>query len=353
MMALNVFVLVAALLMPGTQQPPAAMRADVDRFVRAAEQLTGVWPTQPPPAIPEVALVARHGKSVVPLLTALLSDDPNAERDQLRWKVQQQAALALCRIYSESTTYCELVPIDGDLPERNGNARKAWLAKISREAEMQAMSADQLLERFKQAKAFWQQFEYGEALAATGDRGAIGELQSWLTLDDRHARGNAAFVLARLGDLRGFNTIAKIFSDRSPRIVHREMMGSTGHGPGVPEQISCDRDYAGYLLAHLKDPRAVPLLIPLLTDRDVNSRVAWSLGQIGDPRAVSALMRVLDQDDPSMRVVAIRALEELRAEAALPKLRELLKDDRKSNSGLGTTVAESARHAIAAISQPQ
>jgi hypothetical protein len=33
---------------------------------------------------------------------ALLSDDRNAERDRKRWKVQQQAALALCRIYSES-----------------------------------------------------------------------------------------------------------------------------------------------------------------------------------------------------------------------------------------------------------
>jgi HEAT repeat protein len=350
MLQLIAVALLIALPMSETQVTSASMKADVDRLVRAAEQLTGVWPTQPPPAIPEVALVARHGKSVAPLLTALLSDDPNVERDQKRWKVQQQAALALCRIYSKSTTYCEPVGIDGDLPERKRNVKKGWLTKISSEAEMQALPPRELLERFKREETFFRQFDLGQALAATGDRRAIVELESWLTLD-RHARGNAAFVLARLGDPRGFDTIAQILSDRSPRAVHREMMGSTGHGPGVREQISCDRDYAAYLLAHLRDSRAVPLLIPLLTDRDVNSRVAWSLGQIGDPRAVGPLMRVLDQDDPSMRVVAIRALEEIHAEAALPKLWELLQDDRKSNFGLRTTVAEAARHAIATVSQ--
>ena len=60
------------------------MQPDVDRLVRAAEGLAGRWPSQPPPPIPEVAIVARHGKAVVPLLVALLSDDPHAERDRKR-----------------------------------------------------------------------------------------------------------------------------------------------------------------------------------------------------------------------------------------------------------------------------
>lgn len=349
MMMLNALILVAALLMPATQQPAPAMKADVDRLVRAAEQLTGVWPTQPPPPIPEVALVARHGKAVVPLLTALLSDDPNAERDQKRWKVQQQAALALCRIYAESTYYCP-AGIDGDLPERNANAKKAWLAKIAQEAEMQALSANELLGRFKREKLFFLQFDLGRALAATGDRRAIVELESWLTLDDRHARGNAAFVLARLGDPRGFETIAQILSDRSPRPIVPGALAA----PGVmSQQIASDRYYAAHLLGDLKDPRGVPLLVPLLDDEDVNWIVPWSLGRISDPRAVAPLMRVLDQDDPSMRVMAISALEAMHTQAALPKLRELLQDDRKSNFDHRTTVAEAARHAIATISQPQ
>ncbi len=349
MMTLRALILFAAMLMPGTQQPPAAMKADVDRLVRAAEQLNDVWPTQTPPPIPEVALVARHGKSVVPLLIALLSDDPNAERDRKRWKVQQQAALALCRIYSEPTTYCEPAYPDGSVPQWTANAKKVWLAKISREAEIKALSANELLERFKQEKWYWQQFEYGEALAATGDRRAIRELQSWLILDDRHARGNAAFVLARLGDPRGFKTIAQMLSDRSPRVIRAEMFGGTS----LQAQVRADRYHAVYLLARLRDPRGVSLLIPLLTDADMYPGVFESLGHTGDPRAVGPLMRVLDQDDPQTRVSAIRALEEMHAEAALPKLRELLQDDRESNLGLRTTVGEAARHAIAVISEPR
>jgi hypothetical protein len=51
----------------GTAQASNAMQADVDRLVRAAEALTGTWPTQPPQPIPEVAVVAQHGKRVTPL----------------------------------------------------------------------------------------------------------------------------------------------------------------------------------------------------------------------------------------------------------------------------------------------
>jgi len=92
-------------------------------------------------------------------------------------------------------------------------------------------------------------------------------------------------------------------------------------------------------------------LIPLLNDAGVNSIVPWSLGEIGDPRAIGPLVQMLEQNDPSMRVLAIYALEKLNAREALPKLRELLEDNRKSNFGDLTTVAEAARHAIAAISQ--
>lgn len=79
----------------GSRVAPGSMEDDVARLVHEAGKLTGMWPSQPPPPIPEVDVVARHGRSVTPLLVALLSDDPNAEGDRPRWKVQQQAALAL------------------------------------------------------------------------------------------------------------------------------------------------------------------------------------------------------------------------------------------------------------------
>jgi HEAT repeat protein len=342
--------LLAVLLSPlqsKAAQGTSTMPPDVDRLVRAAERLAGTWPAQSPPAIPEVALVARHGKAVAPLLMVLLSDDPNAEHDRRRWKVQQQVALTLSRIYSESK-HCGRTYCDGDPPERIARVREGWQRVIAADKEMRALSARALLDRFKEEKVFWRQFEFGKALAAAGDRRAIAELEPWLTHDDRHVRGNAAFVLGRLGDSRGFEVIAAILADRSTRSTGQGTMGGNW---SERAQIRADRYFAAHLLGDLKDPRGAALLIPLLNDDDVGSIVPWSLAEIGDRRAVGPLIAQLERDDPSMLVPAILALETLNAREALPRLRELLSDSRRPNFGDRTPVAEAARRAIAVISR--
>ena len=86
MMLIGLLAVVLPALQTETAQT-ATMQSDVDRLVRAAEALEGTWPSQPPPPVPEVAIVTRHGKDVVPLLMALLSDDPHAERDRKRWEL--------------------------------------------------------------------------------------------------------------------------------------------------------------------------------------------------------------------------------------------------------------------------
>ena len=347
MIWLAVLVALLSPLQSGSRPPSDAMRSDVDRLVQAAEKLEGTWPTQPPPAIAEVATVARHGKAVVPLLIALLSDDPNAESDRKRWKVQQQVALALSRIYSDSE-YCGRIYCDGDPPERIGHVKEGWLRVIAADAEMQSVSAGERLDRFKQEKMFFRQFEIGRAIASANDRGAIAELEAWLTHEDRHVRGNVAFVLEKLGDPRGFPTITAILADRSTRAIGQ---GIPAGRPNVQAQIRSDRYYAAHLLGDLKDRRGVPVLIALLDDDEIGSIVPWSLAEIGDPSAIGPLIQRTDRDDPSARVLAIYALEKLEARDALPRLRELLQDDRRSNFGDRTTVAEAARHAIATISQ--
>src|SRR5262245_1827542 len=103
-------------------QADGNVQDDVDRLVWAAEQLKGIWPSQPPPPIPDVARVARHGRPVTPLLFGLLSDDPNLPRDDKRWKVQQQVTLALSRIYSEPP-HCGRIYCDGDRAERIGQIK--------------------------------------------------------------------------------------------------------------------------------------------------------------------------------------------------------------------------------------
>jgi hypothetical protein len=74
------------------------MKADVHRLVVRAKTLKRLWPWEP--AIPEVARVARRGKRAAPLLLELLDDDPDPVREGfIDEHVQQQAALALCKIY--------------------------------------------------------------------------------------------------------------------------------------------------------------------------------------------------------------------------------------------------------------
>jgi hypothetical protein len=294
-------VVLLPLLQTAAAQTTSTMQRDVDRLVRAAEGLTGTWPSQLPPPIPEVALVAGHGKAVVPLLMVLLSDDPNAERDRKRWTVQQQVALTLCRIYSESQ-HCGRTYCDGDPPERIAHVREGWSNVIATDKEMQALSARELLDRFKAENVYWRQFDIAQALAAANHRGAIAELEGWLTHDDRHVRGNVAFVLGRLGDPRGFETIVAILADRSPRSAGQ---GVPGANWTVHEQVRADRYYAAHLLGDLKDPHGVDVLIPLLNDGDVDDVVPSSLAAIGDRRAIGPLIGQLERDDPSLRVIAI------------------------------------------------
>ena len=73
--------------------------------------------------------------------------------------------------------------------------------------------------------------------------------------------------------------IAAILRDHSDR---PEGQGIPGGGWTLQGQIRADRYYAAHLLGDLKDPRAIPILVPLLKDLDVNYVVPWSLGQIGD-----------------------------------------------------------------------
>ncbi len=109
--------------------------------------------------------------------------------------------------------------------------------------------------------------------------------------------------------------------------------------------------YAAHLLGDLRNPNGVLALIPLLSDKEVNSIVPWSLGQIGDRRAIEPLLQALDEDDPSMRVRVIDALEALHAKEALPWLASLLADRRRANIASRISVSEAAARAIAALRQ--
>jgi HEAT repeat protein len=209
-------------------------------------------------------------------------------------------------------------------------------------------SAAELLDQFQTSTVFWKQFEVAKAIVAARDTKVLPQFESLLTHEDRHLRGNAAFILAGLADPRGFDVIVAILADRSERRAVYEI-SSVGR-PWVQGQIREDRYYAAHLLGDLKDPRAIPILVPLLKDPDVNYIVPWSLAQIGDRSAIQPLIGTLSDRDPSMRVLAIHALEDLKASEALPKLRELLTDNERCNFDKLESVAHAAQSAIARLS---
>jgi hypothetical protein len=213
--------------------------------------------------------------------------------------------------------------------------------------EQTALSSFALVEQFKSEKTFWRQITTAREIVERHDPNVLPALAGWLNHEDRHVRGNVAFIFAGLGDARGFQAITQILTDRSDRPQGQGVGIASSDGRyRVGPQIAADRYYAAHLLGDLRDPRAVPVLIPLLTDREVNHIVPWALGQIGDNRAVGPLLAALDDANPSTRVLAIYALEALDAKDALPRLTALLNDHEKSRFGNQVSVADAAKAAI-------
>jgi HEAT repeat protein len=222
-------------------------------------------------------------------------------------------------------------------------------------------SSPQLLEKFATSRVFWEQREVAEQLVALHDPGIPPKLIPWLTNDDRHIRANAAYVFAKYGDKRGFDVICAILDDRSDRPEGQGAVGpvsiiTSSNDPHAATnyrkahhlewQIPADRYYAATMLGNLRDPRAVPILVPLLSDKEVKLGIPWALAEIGDKSAITPLIKSLSDDDPSFRVVVIRSLERLHATEAIPALTLLLNDRDSSHVDDLVPVAEAARQAI-------
>src|SRR3984957_15834123 len=202
--------------------------------------------------------------------------------------------------------------------------------------ESSHQSPTELVSRFHGAQSFFDQFDVAKELVELHDPSVLHSLVGDLSNEDRHVRGNAAFVFAGLGDPRGFEALLAILNDRSYRPPGQGSVSPGGTSPpgtppayNVKPQITADRYYAAHLLGDLKDPRAVPVLVSLLEDTDGNYVVPWALGEIG----LAPLIQALANSDPSMRVLAIYGLEPLHATDAIPALRRLLEDHQRTTFG--------------------
>jgi len=110
-----------------------SMRVAVERLVEAAQKRTTLWPWEG--HVPEVAIVAAYGKAIAPLLVNILAEDPDSldeNAPEVDWSVQQQVALALCKIYRvrEESGH---VYMNRASPEENARVKLFWLKKVSQQ----------------------------------------------------------------------------------------------------------------------------------------------------------------------------------------------------------------------------
>ena len=117
-----------------------------------------------------------------------------------------------------------------------------------------------LLREFKEEKVFWRQNEVGRKLIAIGDKSIVPEIAQMLTSEDRHARCNAGWVLAGLGDERGLPAVLAELKNTSEG--DRRTEGGRIRSDGKPDtrgQVTSDRYYAAWVLEKIGDRLPYPL----------------------------------------------------------------------------------------------
>jgi len=106
------------------------LNRDIAALVASAERARPFWPDEPP--LPDVDFVARHGSRAGLALVALLGNelnDPSATPPSLH--VEQQAALALCKIYGVLPTAGETIRDARSTPQERGHVAGFWRRKVS------------------------------------------------------------------------------------------------------------------------------------------------------------------------------------------------------------------------------
>ena len=107
-----------------------SMNRDIAALIAEATRSRSVWPDQP--ALPQVDVAAAHGRRAAPALVSLLGSpfDEASDASGCNVHVQQQAALALCKIFGVVPTAGQTVYDLRSTPEENGQVRAFWRSKI-------------------------------------------------------------------------------------------------------------------------------------------------------------------------------------------------------------------------------
>ena len=101
---------------------------DIAKLLKAAAQVERAWEWEG--AVPEVALVARHGKQIAPRLLKLLDHGPDASTfDDLH--VDQQVQLVLCTLFGEQPRHARTIYFVRTFEKENQQVKKFWEDRVS------------------------------------------------------------------------------------------------------------------------------------------------------------------------------------------------------------------------------
>jgi hypothetical protein len=106
------------------------MHEAVGALDAAARRTTRLWPDDSP--VNEVDEVVKHGLDAGPALVSLLRFESEEQFSDSTWSpsVEQQAALALCRIYGEAPVGARTVYDTRSTSTDNSRVKHFWQAKI-------------------------------------------------------------------------------------------------------------------------------------------------------------------------------------------------------------------------------
>ena len=104
--------------------------ADIATLAAAAKTTGRLWPDDSP--VPQVGQVVKHGTHAGPALVALLRFESEEQFSDPTWSpsVEQQAELALCRIYGELPKGARTVYDVRATPAENRRVKQFWEARV-------------------------------------------------------------------------------------------------------------------------------------------------------------------------------------------------------------------------------
>lgn len=147
-------------------------------------------------------------------------------------------------------------------------------------------------------------------------RSSLASLYALLRDEDEEVRNFSAVMLGDIGGRDSVGPLVHALSDPDANVRHSaaEALGKIGDRGALKPLIGLlKNDFwlqypAIVALAEMRDERAVPHLLQLLTDEMLIGPVVEALGRIGDPRAIPHLGEILSSPDSTFAAVTARAI---------------------------------------------